>query len=85
MPKNMEPGCTEICTSCFTGFNCNIMLLSVAWYMQSALVKFDRELKMGSNSAYSPVTVTGDAVKQVAAMGQQTIVLLGSCAWAELD
>lgn len=47
VPKNMELGCTEICTSCFMDFNCNIILLSVAVNMRGTLVKVVRELKIG--------------------------------------
>lgn len=66
-------------------FNCDIMLLSIAWNMQSALVKFDQELKIGNNFACSHIVGTGDTVEQVAAVDQQTTVLLWSPACAEFD
>lgn len=52
--------------------------------MQSALMKFDQELKMG-DSFVCRCIVTGDTVQQVAAMGQQTAALLWSCACIEFD
>lgn len=53
--------------------------------MQSALVKFDQELKIGNNFTCSHIVGTDDTVEQVAAMDQQNIVLLWSCASAEFD
>lgn len=66
-------------------FNCNIMLLSIAWNMQSALVKFDQDLKIGNNFARIHIMGSGDTVEQVGVMDQQNIVLLWSCACAEFD
>jgi len=48
-------------------------------------VEFDQELKIGNNFTCSHIMGTGDTVEQVAAMDQQTIVLLWSCACAECD
>lgn len=82
MPKNMEPGCTEICTGCFMDFNCNIILLSIAVNVQSALVKVVQELKIRNNFACSHILRTSDTV---AAMNQQNIVFLWSHVSAEFD
>lgn len=47
-------------------------------------MKFDQGLKMGNNFACRCIA-TGDTVKQVAAMGQQTAALMWSCAFIEFD
>lgn len=80
VPKNMELGCTEICTSCFMDFNCNIMLLSVAVNMWSTLVKVVKKLKIGQFSC-SRILRTSETV---AAMDQQNI-FLWSCVSAEFE
>lgn len=79
---NMELGCTEICTGCFMDFNCNIMLLSIAVNMQSALVKVVQELKIRNNFVCSHILRTSDSV---AATEQQNITFLWSHVSAEFD
>lgn len=82
VPKNMEPGCTEVCTSCFMDFNCNIMLLSIAVNMQSALVKIVQELKIRNYFACSHILGTSG---RVAAMDWQNIIFLWSLVSVEID